>query len=362
MARLDHAEFRVYRLPYVRPVRWADTAEDGALFVLLRLVGDNGAVGVSEVTVKPTWNGMTPRSLISSVEDLLLPRVRECDLDDPVAVRRMLDSVPENTAGKALVDNACWDLAAAGRREPLWRTWGGRADLPLSWAVTRQAPTAMGEEAIARVEEFGFRTLKVKGGQGIETDLEAMRAIRSAVGDDVELYVDANGAYAAGEAREYVQRMAEAGAVVVEDPCAIAPNNAFSELQASSPVPILVDFNCTSLNDSRLFIERGALALSLKPGRLGLTDTYEMARLAQARGLRTVVGLFGESLLGSLTALQLASTLPSTSLPAEVTWYLAMNAQILPDGISIRGGKLALPDCSSIASLVDWGLVERYAP
>ena len=61
--RLAEHSLHCYRLRYERPVRWSDIVEDAAPFVLLRLQSDTGAVGVAEITVKPTWCGVTARSL-----------------------------------------------------------------------------------------------------------------------------------------------------------------------------------------------------------------------------------------------------------------------------------------------------------
>jgi L-alanine-DL-glutamate epimerase-like enolase superfamily enzyme len=102
-----------------------------------------------------------------------------------------------------------------------------------------------------------------------------------------------------------------------------------------------------------LFFERGARALSLKPGRFGLTATRRMADIAAAHDARTVVGMFGESALGTLTALAQAACLPASALPAETTWYLAMTTQIV-DLPAIREGRLRLPTACGWAQQVDW--------
>lgn len=344
------------RLPYEREVRWSDVVETEAQFLLLKLESDRGHAGTAEVTVKPTWNGATLRSLAATVEEMFVPILQAADLSDPAALRLRFDAIPENHAAKTLVDNALWDLHAAAHGEALWQRWKGRSPVEVSWAVTRQAPVAMAQEASAMVERYGFRMLKVKGGQGLDTDRKGMREIRAAV-PGVRLYVDANGAYAASEARDYVAAMAEAGAELVEDPCALAPDHAFAALQESSPLPILVDFGCQSRRDAALFVERGVQAMSLKPGRFGLTDTRAMADIAArciAARCITVVGLFGESALGTLAALQLASTLPEGALPAEVTWFLAMRSQIVLQPLSIRAGRIELPRTPGLAGLVDW--------
>jgi L-alanine-DL-glutamate epimerase-like enolase superfamily enzyme len=345
--RLARWSLDSYSLPYEREVRWSDVVESEAQFVSLRLEADSGHAGVAEVTVKPTWSGVSRRTLEASVAELFVPMLEKADIADPAAVRARLDAIPENHAAKALVDNALWDLHAAAAGKPLWQLWGGRRSVELSWALTRQAPALMAQEAAAMIERHGFRTLKVKGGQGLATDVQGMREIRAAVGARVRLYVDANGFYPFAQAERYVSAMAEAGAEVVEDPCRLSPDARFEVLQKVCAVPILVDFGCASRRDAALFLERGARALSLKPGRFGLSDTRAMLEMANAAGCATVVGLFGESALGTLAALQLASILPPGGLPAETTWYLAMTRQKISSMPAIREGMLDLPITSA---------------
>lgn len=359
--RLSDYSLHAYRLRYARPVTWSDIVEEAAPFVLLRLTADSGETGVAEITVKPTWGGVTPRSLIATIEDIFVPLLRTLDLSDPHAVRRALDRIPENLAAKCLVDNACWDLKAAQLKKPLWQVWGGHPRVALSWAVTRQASAAMAEEAADMCARHGFRTLKVKGGQGIETDIRGIREMRAAVGDGVALYVDANGAYPMREAARYAEAVADAGAIILEDPSPLGPDKAFAQLNVQSPIPILVDFGSWSLRDARLFLAQGAKGLSAKPGRFGLSDCWLMHEAAREAGAGTVAGLMGESALGTLAALQFAAALPQPMLPAELTWYLAMTEQVSTHVPAIVDGCVDLPDASSLAALVDWDAVKRYA-
>jgi L-alanine-DL-glutamate epimerase-like enolase superfamily enzyme len=355
--RLAEHRLYTYRLRYTRPVRWSDIVEDAAPFVLLRLTADNGAEGVAEITVKPTWCGVTARSLIAAIEDIFLPLLKKADLSDPAGVRQTLDGVPENHAAKALIDNACWDLYAAHNGRPLWQIWNGSPDIALSWAVTRQAPQAMAVEAADMVARYGFRTLKIKGGQGFETDIAGIRAIRRAVGDAIRFYVDANGAYPPDKATDYARAIADAGVMLLEDPCPLVPDANFRKLQDQSPLPILVDFGCTSVRDAHLFHEQGARALSIKPGRFGLSHSHAMLKLMQQNGGSAVVGLMGESALGTLAGLQFAAAVPSPLLPAELTWFLAMKEQIVGEVPLISDGSLKLSDQSSLAAMIDWSVL-----
>jgi len=359
--RLADYSLHAYALPYARPVVWSDIVEEAAPFVLLRLTAESGETGVAEVSVKPTWGGVTARSLITTIEEIFIPLLRTLDLSDPHATRRALDRIPENLAAKCLVDNACWDLKAAQMQRPLWQTWQGSRRVELSWAVTRQTPQVMAAEAADMRERYGFRTLKVKGGQGVATDIEGIHAIRKAVGEDVALYVDCNGAYQLDNALDYARAVADAGARVIEDPCPFSPDPAFAALCADSPIPVLVDFYAWSLRDARLFLAQGAQALSAKPGRFGLSDCRLMQDAADAEGRGVVAGLMGESALGTFAALQFAAALRQPMLPAELTWYLAMTEQVTSELPVIENGCVTLPDTSSVASMVDWDAVKRFA-
>jgi L-alanine-DL-glutamate epimerase-like enolase superfamily enzyme len=354
----DHRLY-VYQLRYARSVRWSDIVEEAAPLVLLRLTVDSGAEGVGEITVKPTWCGVTARSLVAAIEDIFIPILKKLDLSDPAKVRAALEGIPENQAAKTLIDNACWDLYSARQGHPLWQMWNGKRNVEMSWAVTRQAPSAMAAEAADMVRRYGFRTFKIKGGRGFDVDLAGIREIRSAVGDNIRFYVDANGAYRMDQALDYARALADAGIAILEDPCPLAPDAQFEKLRRDSPIPILVDFGCTSLRDANLFLERGAQAISAKPGRFGLTHARAMQELARQKDCAVVAGLMGESALGTLAGLQFAASISNPVLPAELTWYLAMTEQIVRDVPAITGGVLTLPDQPSLAPLIDWDALEK---
>jgi L-alanine-DL-glutamate epimerase-like enolase superfamily enzyme len=264
-----------------------------------------------------------------------------------------------------MIDVALWDIRAQVAGKPLWALWGGRPEAEVSWVVTRQPPAAMAREAEEVVARHGIRTLKVKGGQGIETDLEALDAIRAAVGSGVVLYVDANKEYSAEETPAYCAKLAERGVVMVEDPCTLEPDDAFTRLQQECPLPLLVDNTCRTLAAAKLFVERGARAFNLKLQKArGYTENWEIVRHATAHGCDVNIGLFGESSLGSLAALQLAAALPrgTFNLPAEVTLFLMLPDEYVTAPLEVRAGRIRLPGSPGMGELVDWGKVARLRP
>lgn len=353
--KLERWSLHFYRLPYAREVVWANAREDAGLFALIVLEA-GGATGIAEGTLKDAWSGVSPKSLAAAFEDFLIPRLREIDLTDERVVAKAFAGIPENRLAKGMIESACWTLRAAVAEEPLWKLWDAGPVREVAWTVTRQKPALMAAESAEVCAKHGFRVLKVKGGQGVDVDLQALKEIRAAVGPKVELYVDANSHYARGDASDYVKKLAAAGVTVAEDPCPLQPDRFFEDLQKASPIPILVDRSCASKEDAALFLERGAKALSTKPGRVGLAETRAIAAMATLRGARTAVGIYAESALGTLINLQQPGT-----MAAEQTFFLTMTGQVSTLVPQIQGGRIELPAVAALSQLVDWERLRSFA-
>lgn len=358
--KLARWSLHLYRLPYVREVRWVYAAEDAGDYALLALVSDSGLTGIAEGVIKPTRTGTSARALAATLETVIFPGLQGLDLLDEEAVRGALARIPENRLAKAMADNACWTLRAAAAGKPLWRVLGGRREVELAYILTRQSPARMAAEAGEACARHGFRTLKVQGGQGRDTDLRTLAEVRAAVGAGVSLYVDANGSYAQDEAEAYVRALADAGVMLAEDPCALAPDAAFESLQRASPIPILVDLSCTSAQDAALYAGRGARALAAKPARIGLSEARAIDAVAAGCGARTALAVYYESALGTLISLSLAGALKSASpLPCSQTFFLLLRDRPVSAMPAIRDGRLLLPDEPELGKLVDWQAVKR---
>lgn len=359
--RIAHVELYPVRLPYRRTMTWASSSESFADFMVLKLTTNGGAQGVAEGVVKTAWTGVTPRMLALTFEEIFTPRLVGLDPSDDAALQKIA-AVRENTLAKAMIDVAVWDLRAQLAGAPLWRLWGGRQRVDLSWCVTRQPPVDMAREAEAAVRAHGFKALKVKGGQGVSTDIDALRQIRSAVGD-LLVYVDCNRAYSVDAAPDYVARLADLCVVLAEDPCPLSPGRAFEDIASKCRLPLLVDGDCRDLATARLFLESGARALNLKVQKArGFTENRAIAAAAHAHGASADVGLFGESSLGSLAALQLAASSVARTLPAEVSGFLSFGAEYVRAPLQIVDGAVDLPDAAGAAALIDWERVARLAP
>jgi len=123
------------RLSYPQAIHWASSEEDGADYLLLRLVTDDGLIGVAEGVAKVAWAAVTPRTLAVVLEDLFIPLIRGVDLLDETAVSRALAKISEHRLARSMIDVACWDLRSQAKGVPIWQLLGGDPEVPVSWTV-----------------------------------------------------------------------------------------------------------------------------------------------------------------------------------------------------------------------------------
>jgi L-alanine-DL-glutamate epimerase-like enolase superfamily enzyme len=118
------------------------------------------------------------------------------------------------------VDAALWDLKARLLELPLFRVLGAaRAEIPAygSGGFTSYSTRRL-QEQLGGWAERGLRMVKMKVGRDPPADASRVRAARAAVGEEVGLFVDANGAYAPKQALDLGERFAASGVTWLEEP------------------------------------------------------------------------------------------------------------------------------------------------
>jgi L-alanine-DL-glutamate epimerase-like enolase superfamily enzyme len=136
-----------------------------------------------------------------------------------VAVR---NAVPTGLAmyAVAAVDVALWDLKARLLDVSLSRLLGRRREVIGIYGSGGFTSYSVGElcEQVSAWVAAGIPAVKMKVGRDAHADPQRVRAAREAIGPDAELMVDANGAWAAGEAVAMAQRFADHGVSWFEEP------------------------------------------------------------------------------------------------------------------------------------------------
>ncbi len=209
---------------------------------------------------------------------------------------------PGGLASQALagVDCALWDLRGKLLGLPVYKLIGGkyREKIPLYGTFSRSlgrgrymTPQQCADYAAELVEE-GFKAIKLRLGIREENQdpaddpaIPCTRAVREAIGDDIELYVDANNGYSPMRAIMNARRMYEEFNVTVfEEP--VAANNYHSLAKVSESSPIFIaggEHEYTKGQMRDLIIQGKCHILNPDVSKLaGITEGKKVAALAEA--------------------------------------------------------------------------------
>jgi o-succinylbenzoate synthase len=325
------AEARVERrlLRYHSPIVTAHGTIGDRWTVLLTLVDEDGNIGVGEAA---PLAGFTPETVEAAESALRRWAADQTDGGDhPASV----------TAGAA-IDSALLDLAARITGTTVHRLLAPESPdrLAVSALVTGTTVEAIAASAAAAVTA-GHGTVKAKvGTHGIDGDVDRISEVRSRIGPDVRLRLDANGAWGVGEALRHLDRLAAFDIQFVEEP--VAGLDDLAEVRLSSAVPIAVDESAATIDDIRRAVDSGAGDLMvLKPSAIGgPSEAARAAAIVRSAGLDVVVTSLLEGSVGIRAAAHLASAIgaldpapglaTATLLAVDVaTPFLPVNGELL---------------------------------
>lgn len=243
--------------------------------------------------------------------------------------------------------SAALELAARSLGIPLHSLLGGavRHAIPTTRLIPIKPPELMVAEAL-RLQGEGYRGLKLKLNGDADTDIARVEAVRSAVGSDMLLTVDANQAYDAHTAIEVCKALAPHRVALMEQPVPAADRDGLRRVTQSRVMRIEADEAIGgSLSSLLELIAMGAAdSYNLKvPYFGGLRNTLTAARICDAAGVRCRLGAIFGPRIASAQAAHLASVLGSIEGGAEI----AESEHLLDDpfaGFDAIDGKVLISD------------------
>jgi mandelate racemase len=145
------------------------------------------------------------------------------------------------------LDMAAWDALAKAAGVPLCVLLGGSLGPVRAYnsnGLWLKDAAAVAEEAIELREDGGFEGLKLRlGRERIGDDLATMKAVRTAVGDDIDLMVDFNQGLHLGEALERCHLLDDFGLAWIEEPIVYDNFDGYVQLAAELKTPIQIGEN-----------------------------------------------------------------------------------------------------------------------
>ena len=306
--------------------------------VVLTTIEYDGLVGYGEASLPP-YLGETQASVIE-----FLKKVDLSGFSNPLELEEIIhyiDSIAENnTAAKASVDIALHDLAGKIIGKPWHQLWGLKKENVPDTTFTIGIDTDEVVRQKVREVEGQFKILKVKlGGTEDKRMIETIRSVTA-----LPLAVDANQGWKdKHQALDMILWLKEKGIVMIEQPMPKYNLDSIARLTEESPLPIFADESVQRLRD----VERmkGVFSgINIKLMKCtGMREAWQMRNLAQALGMKVMIGCMTETSCAISAATQLAPGLDFADLDGAL---LIQNDAF--EGATLQNGKIIATDFPGI--------------
>ena len=353
-----------FAIPYAKPLRFASGEVHVAEHVLVRVHTDDGLVGVAEAPPRPFTYGETQESIVAVIRRIFAPELEGLSPWQREVVRARLHRTVGNPAAKAAVDMALWDVLGKATGLPVTELLGSFTDeLRVSHMVGFAPPQVMLAEAQRIRAEHGITTFKVKvGRRPHQLDVDACRALREGLGDDVELYVDGNRGWSASESAAALRAMDDLGLTLAEELCPADDVLGRRWLVGQSRIPFVADESATTPGEvTRELLGGSATAISIKTARTGFSESRRILHQCEGLGVEVVLGNQIDGQLGTMCSTAFGAAFEHTSRrAAELSNFLDMSDDLLTEPLRITDGVLRVRDRPGIGVEIDPDKLARY--
>lgn len=352
--------------------KWIDARE----YCLVRIESSDGSVGWGECwgpiagnhelldeQIGPWLIGQDPRE-VERIHDDLVFRLRSA----------FHSYVPASVVSG--VDIALWDLRGKIAGEPVGRLLGGQRRHSVRAYATGHffsdcetfstLRDRVVKEARANVDA-GFDALKNKIGLGRHfpwgrnEDVELVRAIREAVGDDVRLMTDANHAYDVPDARWVGDRLSELDVYFFEEPLSPEQFDAYATVNETVDVSLAAGESWAFEHEFDRAVTTGAVDF-LQPDVTsagGITSTRRVADTAAANGLRCIPHVFGTP-IALAASLHVLATLPGDPMLEFDRTPNPIRKRLTANPITNDGNRVPIPEGPGLGIEVNTDTVTEF--
>jgi muconate cycloisomerase len=316
--KLVAATLYALRIPFVESFRHSATERRCSDSVVVRVRDEAGNEGFGEGAPRPYVTGETVETMLDHLTGELWPRIANREIPE-LDIEALADFVPETClegaiaphAGRAALEIALLDCALRRGKRPMASLLPPRRRSVIYGGVISAGPIPRVVGQARRTRAVGLHDVKLK--VGFEDDVARVAAAREALGADVSLRLDANGAWSFDRAVEVLSAVAHLGVAAVEQPLARGPVEELRRLRRATPVPIMVDESLVTEADAAALIASGACDFfNVRVSKCGgLARSLKIASAAFAARVGIQVGSqVGETAVLAAAGRHLAAALP----------------------------------------------------
>ena len=338
--KLTDMKVELIKIPLKKPFRIAFAVQEHSVNVLVKLITDEGVWGIGEAAPFEPVTGENANTVMEALK-LFKQGLLGRDPMDLEGIHQMMDNlISGNTAAKAAVDIALYDIRGKVMGQPLYKVLGGsRNKIVTDMTIGIDKPELMAQEARERVERDGFTILKVKAGICPQDDVRALTLIREAVGPHVRLRVDANQGYTVGDAVRTLKAYEKLGVEAVEQCLPWWDVEGAQLVRSKVDMKIMLDESIHSPVDA-------ADILNIKLMKCGgLYPAEKINAVAEANHVQCMVGCMLETKVAIAAGVALVAAKSNiTEADCDSFMYAVDPEMGMPGGFSVEGGVYTLSD------------------
>jgi len=256
----------------------------------------------------------------------------------------------ETIAAMSGIDVACWDLAGQAAGMPVARLLGGGGhDRLPGYASGGWRPADRIGEEVKGFAGQGFRAVKMRvwGEHGftLQEAISRIEAARAALGESVDLMVDAHGALGLPEATALAERIAPCRIRWFEEPVSPDDHAGYRHLRARTTIPLAAGENEVTRYPFVSLLADGGLDI-LQPDVAvvgGLTEARRIAILAHAHHRLFTPHVWHSGLIVA-ASLQLAAAVPNCPIFEVPMSRNPLIWELMTPAFQISDGWISVPE------------------
>ena len=197
------------------------------------------------------------------------------------------------------VDIALWDLLGKSAKQPVYRLLGGKTKERIPVYASRLYATQLSELAVesARYKNEGFKAMKLRfgwgpadGADGMQRNVELVRTVREAVGNDIDVMADAYMGWTLDYAKRMLPLLEPFHLRWLEEPVIPDDIQGYAELKSYARIPIAGGEHEFTLYGFRDLLQARAVDyIQFDTNRVGgITQARKIAALAEAYSIPVI--------------------------------------------------------------------------
>lgn len=353
---IQQIELYKFSIPLKEPFITSLGTDTAAENVLVKIITDKGITGFGECSPYMPINGESQDTcfIVGQYFAKALKGKDPLQIED--CINLMDKIIYGNSSIKSAFDIALYDIASQHAKVPLYKFLGGENNKTIitDYTVSIGDPLTMAAAAV-KIKEQGYPAIKIKLGKDGKTDVERVKAIRKAVGDEIPLRIDANQGWKVKEAIETLNALAAFDIQHCEEPIARWKFMKLRKVKNNSPIPIMADESCGDDHDAERLIELNACDyFNIKLGKSGgIFKALKIVKLAEAAGIHLQVGAMIESRLAMTAFAHFALSSPLIEHFDFDTALMFSEDPVTGGIIYEKNGVVKVPEAIGLGAIID---------